>query len=118
MLRPPGLDLTQLNGRNKIKTEKRKLLNFKIYLESFIQILFKQTVNFQDIFTHSLADVLFKSSSKSSPMLYILSMYKVGPVPKNTQKRVVTKACQFYFDSCRCFIFLAHSNKSACSTGS
>ena len=55
---------------------------------------------FQDIFCHTIADVLFKSSGKS-PMLYILSMYKVGPVPKETQKRVVLKACQFYFDTCR-----------------
>jgi hypothetical protein len=54
----------------------------------------------QDIFGHSIADVLFKASGKS-PMLYILSMYKVGPVPKDTQKRAVVKACQFYFDSCR-----------------
>lgn len=50
----------------------------------------------QDIFEYSPADALFKGKSA---MLYILSVHKIGCVPLSSRVKVVTIACEYYFDS-------------------
>ena len=50
----------------------------------------------EDIFEYTPADALFKGKSS---MLYTLSVYKLGTIPRETKIDIIAKACEYYFDS-------------------